>query len=219
MNEELRRVCRGLKGGGLALRDRALILLGCKSGFRLREMLSLKLKQVVEVVPGPRGRPWTRIVGRIIVERRYMKRTAKVSSRSVWVHEDARAALAEWVDELSRRGYRLPEDYLFQSSDSGRNKAVTTRQALRRLKDAFARANLTGPLGSHSLRKTFAKAMYGALKGDLVKTAAVLGHANVQSTMAYLSFREATLQRAVLGTPRILSGARRRRKPRKGSLS
>jgi site-specific recombinase XerD len=56
------------------------------------------------------------------------------------------------------------------------------------LKAAFAAAGLMGPLSTHAMRKTFANRVYERLGRDLPKTEQALGHVNINSTVAYLSF-------------------------------
>jgi integrase len=48
------------------------------------------------------------------------------------------------------------------------------------------------------MRKTFANRMYDKLGHDLVKTQRALGHKNINSTVAYLSFREEDIAAAIL---------------------
>ena len=63
------------------------------------------------------------------------------------------------------------------------------------------RANaLTDTLGTHAMRKTFAKRVYEGLHHDLVKTQRAMGHRNVNSTVSYLSFREADIDAAILAS-------------------
>ena len=66
------------------------------------------------------------------------------------------------------------------------------------LRDAYESNELTGKLGTHSMRKTFANKVYDALNNDLVKTQRALGHRNINSTVSYLSFREEEIDQAIL---------------------
>jgi len=65
--------------GEHARRDKTLFLLGVKSGFRISELLSLRLRDVVQA---------GRLVDRVTVERRNMKK--KLEGRTVLLHPDAR---------------------------------------------------------------------------------------------------------------------------------
>ena len=66
--------------------DKALFLLGLKTGFRISELLSLTVGDVVS-----NGK----IKDRVTVQRRNMK--GKKSSRTVLLHEEARQALKEYL--------------------------------------------------------------------------------------------------------------------------
>lgn len=70
--------------------------------------------------------------------------------------------------------------------------------AWRILKEAYESNEMTGKLGTHSMRKTFADRIYDKLDRDLVKTQKALGHRNINSTVQYLSFREEEIDEAML---------------------
>jgi len=58
----------------------------------------------------------------------------------------------------------------------------------------------TTEIGSHTLRKTFARLLYAALGHDLVRTSYALRHRSVATTVAYyLSFREEEVDAAIVG--------------------
>jgi integrase len=66
------------------------------------------------------------------------------------------------------------------------------------LTEAYWTNELTGKLGTHAMRKTFATKVYTRLQHDLVKTQRALGHRNINSTVAYLSFCEDDVMQAIL---------------------
>jgi integrase len=167
-------------GGKYAARDKALFLLGLKSGFRISELLSLQVGDVYQ---------HGQLVDRVTVRRANMKR--KTEGRTVLLHPEAKAAIAAWLLEAELQ----PTDHLFQSRQGG---AMTRQQAWSILQEAYKTNGLTGQLGTHSMRKTFANRVYDALGHDLVKTQRALGHKNINSTVSYLSFAEADIDAAVL---------------------
>ena len=71
-------------------------------------------------------------------------------------------------------------------------------QAHRVLKAAAQANELQGKIASHSMRKTFAEKVYNNLEGDLPKLQKALGHASVNSTVAYLSFKQEDVDDAIL---------------------
>ncbi len=172
--------------GPYANRDKALFLLGIKSGFRISELLSLRAGNILHS---------GRIVDRVTVARRHMKK--KTEGRTVLLHPEAKAALVEWLGELGKVQPVECETYVFLSR-KGDNKPVSRIHAWRVLHDVFQRKDLEGKLGTHSMRKTFASKVYEALGFDLVKTQKALGHKNINSTAQYLSFREEEIDQAIL---------------------
>ena len=172
--------------GTNARRDRALFTLGFTTGFRVSELLSLRLADVVEA---------GEIVDRVSVRRRHMKR--QVEGRSVALNPKAKDALAAWLRELHDRGYMAGDDYVFQSR-KGDNAPLTRVQAYRVLKAAYAAAGARGKTGTHSMRKTFAARVYDYVDHDLVKTQRALGHRNINSTVSYVSFADADVDAAVM---------------------
>jgi len=173
-------------GGAYAARDKALFLLGIKSGFRISELLSLRVGDVYQ---------HGRVVDRVTVARAHMKK--KVEGRTVALHPDAKAALQTWLDERKADGTLLPTMALFQSR-KGVNRPISPVQAWRILEGAYSTNGLTRTLGTHSMRKTFANRVYEKLNHDLVKTQRALGHKNINSTVSYLSFREEEIDAAIL---------------------
>lgn len=172
--------------GPYAARDRALFVLGIKSGFRISEMLSLKVGDVFQA---------GQLVDKVAVRRCNMKK--KMEGRTVLFHPEAKAALAEWIGQLREEGYMAADDFVFQSR-KGSNKSIGRVHAWRILHGAALDNDMTGKVGTHSMRKTFANRIYDKLKHDLVKTQRALGHRNINSTVQYLSFREEDIDNAIM---------------------
>lgn len=177
-------------------RDWAFILLGCATGFRCSELLSLRR---VDVLDGG-----GRVRSILTVARRHMKK--KVASRSVPLTEPTREMLQGWLLELERAGFLLKIDPLFPKRgaapvvEAGRIAAVEALTRVSAWKMVRRRARAAGiaeaHTGTHSMRKTFTAAVYGAwldrlAKGERVdvlrQTQEALGHKNIQSTIAYLA--------------------------------
>jgi excisionase family DNA binding protein len=66
------------------------------------------------------------------------------------------------------------------------------------LKGIVEANELTGKIATHSMRKTFADRVYEKLGRDIFRTQKALGHRNINSTVQYLSFKEADIDAAVL---------------------
>jgi integrase len=177
--------------GTYGKRNKALFLLGVRTGFRISEMLSLRVGDLHQ---------HGKIVDRVTVQRRHMKggKAGKTSSRTVLLHQQARDALDAWLQVMAKRkGGLSPELYVFKSR-TGENRPISRVQAWRLLQEAFATNGLTGKLGTHCMRKTFANKVYDQLDGRLEKVQKALGHANINSTIQYLSFREEEIDAAIL---------------------
>ena len=159
-------------------------------------MLSLKLKDVSRD---------GKVFPVVTVQRRHMNggKAGKTSSRTVELHPEVRAALSVWIEQMSKLLAPVtPDAPLFASrvhNEDGSLRPVSREQAWRLLVSAYRDNELVGKLGTHAMRKTFAGRMYDKLTHDLVKTQRALGHANINSTVQYLSFREEEISEAILG--------------------
>jgi integrase len=173
-------------GGTYAARDRALFILGIKSGFRIAELLSIRVGDV-----------WQhgRIVDQLTVRRAHMKQQRE--GRTVPIHPDAKAALAIWLLRVREQPGVTAQTYVFRSRKGG-NRPISPVQAWRILREACEANELTGKLGTHCMRKTFANKVYHQLGYDLIRTKRALGHQNITNTERYLSFAEAEIHAAIL---------------------
>jgi integrase len=175
-------------GGVYAARDKALFLLGVKSGFRISELLSLRIGDVSQ---------HGRLVDRVTVPRRHMKNQRE--GRTVLLHPEAKAALATWLLTLRQDPCASGQTFVFRSR-KGTNQPISKVQAWRILHEAVTTNELTGKVGTHAMRKTFANRVYHQLNHDLVKTQRAMGHKNINSTVAYLSFVEDEIDQAILAS-------------------
>jgi integrase len=165
-DEEVRLISRSF-GGRYAARDRALFLVGVWTGYRISELLSLRV-----------GAVWQhgQVVDVVTVARRHMK--GKHTSRSMVLHPDAKAALTAWLRAMPMP--HGPETYLFGSRE-GQNRPLQRVQAWQILHDAYETNQLRGRLGSHSMRKTFAARLY-AKTHDIKTVQRALGHRFIATT-------------------------------------
>lgn len=154
-------------------RDRVMLVLGCRTGFRVSELLSLRVQDVVQ---------HGKIRNQITVQRRNTK--CKIESRSVVLHPQARKYLDHYVKGKS------PTESLFP---------ITRQHAHRIIKGAADKAKVEGNVSCGSMRKAFAKKVYLALGKDLINTQRALGHKNIASTAYYLHFDQDEVNKAILG--------------------
>lgn len=164
-------------------RDLMFFKLALYTGFRSGEALQLKVKDV-----------WQggRAVDRITVYKRHTKGQRK--SRSIAMSPALKAALEVYL--LSTGLGADPESFLFRSREGG-NRPVSQTQMWRALKDAVNSLGFGGKIGLHSTRKVFADRMFAHFKGNIFLTSKALGHASIDSTTSYLSFKTAEVDAAV----------------------
>lgn len=171
-DEEIELVLGNLK----SLRDQTMCLIGIRCGFRISEILSLRIENVTQ---------FGKVANQITVNRANMK--GKHSSRTVPLHPQAKKALEEYL--LTFRSYDL-KTKLFP---------FCRQHAHRLLKAATNQAQLAGKVSTHSLRKSFADRVHTALGENIFKTQQAMGHKSVSSTARYLSFCEEEISNAILG--------------------
>ena len=184
-DKEISRVSQAFTGV-YALRNRALFVTGVKTGFRISELLSLRVWDVYQ---------YGQILPSASVRKRSMK--GRREGRCVPLHRDAQKALAAWIQELSQRQVITRNTPLFSGAKFP-ERPITRVQAWSVLMQAFDRCGITGQLGTHVMRKTFAKRAHERVGHDLLKTQAALGHANISNTVKYLSFDRADVDAAIL---------------------
>lgn len=172
-------------------RDRLLLVLGCATGYRIQELLSLTVGQVWDGVD---------VAREVTIARRALKgghgayRRA-VRSRRVVLSEAARTAIRE---HLTAIGMGDPGRFLFATGRS-REGAMNRSQAFRVLVGACEAVGIDSTrISTHSLRKTFVARIYAASGRDLIKTQRALGHCSPITTARYLETDSADLDRLVL---------------------
>lgn len=198
-DDECRRALASFSGR-YASRNRCLFILGVLAGFRIKEMLSLRVKDVVAQ---------RRVRLSVQVARRHMK--GKQESRVVYLAPEARRAI---LDQLHSLQWASPESYLFRAQ-GGRNRAISYTQARRVLLDAFSACGIAENVGTHTLRKTFANCMYDFMLDQVaagsgidafMEVSRALGHKDPKSTTHYLSFRDENRRAGIKKMGVMLSG-------------
>jgi integrase len=160
-------------------RDRALFVLGLKTGFRISELLSIKVNDCMQ---------YNALKCSITVERRNTK--GKHTSRSIPLNEGIQKLLKQYIDTLPSG-----QVYLFQSQKGNKLSRI---QAWRVISGAAEQCRITGKVATHSMRKSFADRVYKLLDKDLIRTQRAMGHKSIQSTVSYLSFNNEDIDNAIL---------------------
>jgi len=181
------------KGKKYAERNIALLTFGIQTGFRIAEILSLKIGDVLK-----QGR----IVDKVYVQRSNMKggksTEKKVYGRSMILAQRTKESLQTLINSMECKD---PDQYLFKGNRGG-NTPFCTRSVWRLLSESSKGLGITSKIGTHSMRKTFANRVYQNLldknNADALRIVqAGLGHDNINNTIKYLSFREEALTEAI----------------------
>lgn len=159
-------------------RDKALLVLGFNSGYRISELLSLQIGDVI-VVKGEQVR--CREV--IKIDKANMK--GKKRDRAIRLNTDAKKELLSYSKGLLANGLGLYAPLFGGRKNSG--KTAITRQTAWRILKALAELALgdSSGVGTHSLRKSFATHLYLKTR-DIYRVSAMLGHAFVTTTERYI---------------------------------
>lgn len=184
--QEIERIAASFNGK-YRLRDRAIWFTGIYTGFRISEILSLNIGDVVQ---GSIFR------NTMTVQKAFMK--GKKDSRTMPLHFRAQSAIRELVESLpyQSRSEKMP---LFRSQ--GTEKRLSARMYSLQLKAAARAAGIScDHLATHTMRKSFASRLYASPKigGDLAKLAQLLGHKDPSNTLRYIQFLDNSLTEAVL---------------------
>ena len=91
-----------------------------------------------------------------------------------------------------------PDMYLFRSQ-RGVNRKMSRSQIAKIIHDIYDSHKMTGKLGMHAWRKTYAVTLYHILGKELLKTQRAMFHENINSTVRYLQdFTAADIDSAIL---------------------
>ncbi len=173
-------------------RDGCLVTCQWMTGFRISEVLRITVGTVLKC---------GEVVSKIGLAPRQMK-GGYGKTRWVPVVPELKREIERQLGWLRLR-YELTTDMpLFPSreSDEGGNFKPLSRDMARHIiKGAFKQAGIEddGRLGTHSLRKTWARNVYKTSGNDILLLSAALNHQNIVTTQRYLSVNEDELMTAM----------------------
>jgi len=169
--------------GEYEVRNRTLFLLGLNIGTRISELLALNVGDVWQY-----GKPVE-----ILELRKAITKGKK--TRQIPLNEQAKEAITSLIDWKRSRGESLfPNAPLFTSRKG--NKRLSRFQVHRILKDSFQSSECSGRVSTHSLRKSFAKALL--VSGNNLRAIQILlGHSSLAVTEKYLAVTPEELSQAV----------------------
>lgn len=121
-----------------SMRNYLLFVLGINTGLRITDLLKFKISDVIDEK------------GKIVTSIRIREGKTKKEKEFI-LNRAAKKAIQEYLDSL---GDFRPNLYLFKSQ-KGQNKAISREQAYMILNKAARMVGIEGPVGAHTLRKTF----------------------------------------------------------------
>lgn len=182
-----RQQVKGLLALTSSIREQTLLTLGFCTGYRISELLSLKVSDV-----STNGIIHSHVTVKAA-------NTKTKTGRSVLLNTDAQKALRRLVDVIGTNANGQSPLFVSRKHDANGNlKAISRQQAHDLLKALFAKIGEFGNVSTHTLRKTFAARIYEQT-GKLEIVQIALGHKSINSTISYLAFGNDDLNRAIMG--------------------
>jgi integrase len=176
-------------------RDRLFLLLAVSTGFRVSELLTLRIGQLLD----PRGG----VARELTIERQDLKNGRSAAhkrftrSRRVVLCPVARQAIE---DHLATLNCPPPGEAPVFRSKKGEGQAIRRCQAHHVLKKIAGEVGIDPTrIGCHSARKAYARGLYAASGNDLLMTQRLLGHTSPLTTAAYLESSQEELDELALG--------------------
>ena len=175
-------------------RDYVIWLVGIYAGLRCGDILSLRIKDV-------RGQTHMEI------EEQKTGRLKKIK-----IHRKLKEAISQYTK--GRPGY----EPVFISRE-GKNRSLTTTRVYQIIREAAKQAGIRGPVGTHSMRKTFGYWFYDRYrrsnaKGPVFALAFLkewFGHSSEEVTARYIGLTQDIFDRAIDGL-KIGTGTSKRKR-------
>jgi integrase len=174
--------------GKYVLRDQAFFDLGIRTGFRISELLAVKVGDIFRD---------GRMLSTLTVKKSWMK--GGKADQTMALHPSASKRLHDWIVAAGFVSPEMAARPLFSRQLTARS--LSRLQARSILKCAASRAGVnTDRIASHSMRKTFARNIWEPpfVDKDMAKMARLLGHANRSNTLRYIEFLDGSLDQAVM---------------------
>ncbi|MGA1841560.1 MAG: tyrosine-type recombinase/integrase [bacterium] len=185
-NDEIRRAEKSFHGPN-KLRNLAFFQIGIFTGFRAREILSLRIRDVYE---------FGCVKDQIEVKRANTK--GKRQYRQVVLHKYCRIAVKQLIKHYEAfYGDINPEWPLFLSRE-GNKKSVCYVTMYLVIKKVAKAVKLSGKVACHSLRKTFCRMFLEKTNDNILGLMRIIGHSSPTVTLSYCTFRDQKYQEAVL---------------------
>ena len=177
--------CKAIISSAVSIREKTLLMLGFCCGYRISELLSLRVGDVS--------------TGGVVHSHATVKASNSKTKvgRTVLLNSDAKKAIAALLAVIGIDS-TTPLFISRKRAVTGELKAISRQQAHEVLKALFAKIGEFGNVSSHTLRKTFAARVWEATK-QLPLVQQALGHKSLNSTASYIDFGSDEVNSAIMG--------------------
>ena len=170
-------------------RDLAMASLCYHTGYRINEILTVQVKDVINVNGQYRNS--------LYISPRKMKK--KSPRMPIPLREELKQDLSLLIAELRRDGDLEPERFLIQSQ-KGDNRSISYTQAYRIIVDVFDACNIFDNVAVHSFRKSFCEDIFEKSDNNIVMTQRIMGHSSPITTLKYIRVNEEKLNEIILNS-------------------
>jgi integrase len=150
-------------------RNELLFLVGCNTAFRISDLLNLRFGDLYD----SKGAPIKYLFDYI------EKKTGK--KKNLPIPKIMDQALREYIKDFPNW---QPDDFLFPSRKG--SGSIQRVQAHRIIANAAKACNVSEPIGTHSLRKSFAYHLYKETGNNIGLVQSILNHASAADTLRYI---------------------------------
>jgi len=164
----------------LPLMYRTIVAIERYTGFRISEILSLRVKDVFE-----NGK-----VRSTIHLRKRLKKRSQIQGEDFDINAKLHKILLEYGKQRE-----VSDDGLLFPSPRNALRPCSVRGVQKQIKQVAQKLGIDKSIGTHSFRKTFASDIYTRSGANLKMVQRALGHTNVSSTDKYLDVDGAELNR------------------------
>lgn len=189
-------------------RNYILFLLGIYSGYRISDILKLKVsdvynKKYFEIIENKTGKLRKRIIHPELKEELNLYIESNKLSLDSYLFPSQKHRNEITVKTIPKKTKRKKNSKNTGEYITIKNKApnspITRKTAWEILNKAAKEIGITDNIGTHSLRKTFGNKIYKNT-GDLVLTQQAIGHSNssIGSTKRYLGIDQAEIDNAIM---------------------
>lgn len=144
-------------------RNYIMFMIGVYTGLRISDILPLRVADVSH----------SHIV---LLEKKTKKH------KRIIMHPTLKRAINKYIEGMERTDILLPSR---ERTKSGKQKALSRRQALRILQEVSKEVGYEGKIGTHSLRKTFGFRHYKQYK-DVAELQIIFNHDSQNETLRYI---------------------------------